>query len=89
VLYDLGDFVDDDAVDARVRNDLGLLFLVDLAADGPRRLEAVPLKLERSHTRIAEGDDADWIRRRFIGACADLGTAAIERDSRVVVTEFT
>jgi poly-gamma-glutamate capsule biosynthesis protein CapA/YwtB (metallophosphatase superfamily) len=89
VLYDLGDFVDDYAVDPRLRNDLGLLFLIDLDARGPRRLEAVPLKLERCYTRIANGDDADWIRRRFIGACAELGTAASQRDGRVVVTERT
>jgi poly-gamma-glutamate capsule biosynthesis protein CapA/YwtB (metallophosphatase superfamily) len=86
VLYDLGDFVDDYAVDPRLRNDLGLLFLVDLDAHGPQRLEAVPLSLEHCHTRAARGDDADWIRRRFIGACAELGTAAIQRDDRVVVT---
>jgi poly-gamma-glutamate capsule biosynthesis protein CapA/YwtB (metallophosphatase superfamily) len=84
VLYDLGDFVDDYAVDPRLRNDLGPLFLVDLEDDGPERLEAVPLKLDRGHTRIARGDDADWVRRRFIGACAELGTAAIQRDDRVV-----
>jgi poly-gamma-glutamate capsule biosynthesis protein CapA/YwtB (metallophosphatase superfamily) len=46
VLYDLGDFLDDYAVDARLRNDLGLLFLVTLDRNGPVRLEAVPLKLE-------------------------------------------
>src|SRR4051794_30346899 len=40
VLYDLGDFIDDYMVDARVRNDLGFLFLVDLDAGGPKRLEA-------------------------------------------------
>jgi Bacterial capsule synthesis protein PGA_cap len=86
VLYDLGDFVDDYAVDERLRNDLGLLFLVDVDAGGPRRLEAVPLKLDFCHTRLADGEEADWIRRRFIGACAELGTPAIERDGRVVVT---
>jgi poly-gamma-glutamate capsule biosynthesis protein CapA/YwtB (metallophosphatase superfamily) len=86
VLYDLGDFVDDYAVDDRLRNDLGLLFLVDLDAGGPRRLEAVPLKLDFCHTRLADGEEADWIRRRFIGACAELGTAAVERDGRVVVS---
>jgi poly-gamma-glutamate capsule biosynthesis protein CapA/YwtB (metallophosphatase superfamily) len=85
VLYDLGDFVDDYVVDPRLRNDLGLLFLVDLDASGPRRLEVVPLKLDACRTRLATGDDADWIRRRFIGACAELGTLAIERDDRVVV----
>src|ERR687891_98775 len=45
VLFDLGDFLDDYAVDARLRNDLGLLWFVELDERGPRRLEAVPLKL--------------------------------------------
>jgi poly-gamma-glutamate capsule biosynthesis protein CapA/YwtB (metallophosphatase superfamily) len=86
VLYDLGDFVDDYIVHRDLRNDLGLLFLVDLDADGrPRRLEALPLKLDFCHTRVATGDDAGWIRRRFVSACAELGTAAVERDGRVVV----
>jgi poly-gamma-glutamate capsule biosynthesis protein CapA/YwtB (metallophosphatase superfamily) len=86
ILYDLGDFVDDYAVDARLRNDLGLLFLVDLDARGPRRVEAVPLALDFCHTRVARGYDAGWIRRRFIAACAELGTEAVEHDGRVVVT---
>jgi poly-gamma-glutamate capsule biosynthesis protein CapA/YwtB (metallophosphatase superfamily) len=78
VLYDLGDFLDDYAVDAELRNDLGLLFLVELSGD---RLEAVPLKLEYTHTRLADGDDAEWIRRRFISACAAFGVeASVERD---------
>jgi poly-gamma-glutamate synthesis protein (capsule biosynthesis protein) len=84
VLYDLGDLVDDYAVDPRLRNDLGLLFLVELDAHGPRRLEAVPLKLDHCHTRLATGGDAAWIRRRFIGACAELGTPAAERGDRAV-----
>jgi hypothetical protein len=48
VLYDLGDFLDDYAVNRKVRNDLGLLVLVEL--DG-NELEAIPLKLESRHTR--------------------------------------
>jgi hypothetical protein len=86
VLYDLGDFVDDYVVDPRLRNDLGLLFLVDLDVHGPRRLEAVPLKLDYCRTRLATGADAAWIRRRFIEACAELGTPAVERGDRVVAT---
>jgi poly-gamma-glutamate capsule biosynthesis protein CapA/YwtB (metallophosphatase superfamily) len=85
VLYDLGDFIDDYRVDAKLRNDLGLLFLVDLAVGGPTRLEAVPLKLEHCHTRLADGADATWIRRRFIQLCAELGTAAREHAGRVIV----
>jgi hypothetical protein len=81
VLYDLGDFVDDYRVDRRLRNDLGLLFLVDLAGD---ELEAIPLKLEFTHTRLATGDDTAWIRRRFTDACAAFGTAVTEKDGRLV-----
>jgi poly-gamma-glutamate capsule biosynthesis protein CapA/YwtB (metallophosphatase superfamily) len=83
ILYDLGDFLDDYAVDAELRNDLGLLFLVDLTGD---RLEAVPLKLEYTHTRLADGKDAEWIRRRFIEACALLGVEAAVEDDRLVTT---
>src|SRR6266511_2401924 len=53
ILYDLGDFLDDYAVDPDLRNDLSLLFLVELDDEGPVRLEAVPLKLEFCHTRLA------------------------------------
>ena len=86
VLYDLGDFVDDYRVDPRLRNDLGLLFVVELDRHGPRQLEAVPLKLDYCYTRLASGEDADWIRRRFVEACADLGMPAVECDERVVAS---
>jgi poly-gamma-glutamate synthesis protein (capsule biosynthesis protein) len=84
-LYDLGDFIDDYAVNPRLRNDLGLLFFVMLDRQGPLRLEAVPLKLDFCHTRLAEGDDAEWIRRRFRLDCALLGTEVSEEDGRLVI----
>jgi poly-gamma-glutamate capsule biosynthesis protein CapA/YwtB (metallophosphatase superfamily) len=86
VLYDLGDFLDDYAVDAKLRNDLGLLFLVTLDRDGPRALEAVPLKLDFCHTRLADGEDAAWIEERFRAACAALGTEVAEEDGRLLVS---
>jgi poly-gamma-glutamate capsule biosynthesis protein CapA/YwtB (metallophosphatase superfamily) len=86
VLYDLGDFLDDYRVDPRLRNDLGLLFLVTLDAAGPLRLEAIPLKLEFCHTRLAAGEDAAWMRRRFRSACASLDTSVAEgADTRLII----
>jgi poly-gamma-glutamate capsule biosynthesis protein CapA/YwtB (metallophosphatase superfamily) len=85
VLYDLGDFLDDYAVDRRLRNDLGLLFLVTLDAGRAVRLEAVPLALDYCHTRLAEGEDAAWVRARFRAASAALGTEVVERGGRLVV----
>jgi poly-gamma-glutamate capsule biosynthesis protein CapA/YwtB (metallophosphatase superfamily) len=85
VIYDLGDFIDDYATDPNLRNDLGLLFLVTFDAGRPVRVEALPLKLEHCHTRIATGDDAMWIRRRFRTACSRLGSDVHEEDGRLVV----
>jgi poly-gamma-glutamate capsule biosynthesis protein CapA/YwtB (metallophosphatase superfamily) len=86
VLYDLGDFLDDYRVDPRLRNDLSLLFLVTLDARGPVRLEALPLKLEFCHTRLATGEDADWMRRRFRRACAALGTTVQDIAGRLIIS---
>jgi poly-gamma-glutamate synthesis protein (capsule biosynthesis protein) len=85
VLYDLGDFIDDYRIDPILRNDLGLLFLVTLDRRGPRRLAAVPLKLDYCHTCLAEGEDAAWIGKRFREACAALGREVHQEGDRLVV----
>jgi len=85
VLYDLGDFLDDYARDPVLRNDHGMLFLVDLEPDGPRRIEAVPLKLDYCFTGLARGEDAAWIRQRFRDACAELGTELAEEGGRLII----
>ncbi len=84
VLFDLGDFLDDYATDPVLRNDLGVLWIVELEGARPARLEALPLKLEYCHTQLADGEDAAWIRRRFREACAALGTESYERSGRLV-----
>jgi poly-gamma-glutamate capsule biosynthesis protein CapA/YwtB (metallophosphatase superfamily) len=85
VMFDLGDFVDDYAVDPDLRNDLGLLWLVTLDRRGPVRLEALPLRLEYCYTRAAEGWEADWIERRLRSACADHGSEVRGMDGVLAV----
>ena len=85
VLYDLGDFVDDYAVDPVLRNDLGLVFIATIEGSGLSGIEAVPLKLDYCYTRLAEGDDARWIRDRFASACEAFGTSVDEGDGRLVI----
>ena len=85
VLYDLGDFLDDYATDPQLRNDLGLLWLVTLAIDGPRRIEAVPLRLDFCFTRRAAGTDAAWIRDRLRERCAAFGTEVDAHDGRLSI----
>jgi poly-gamma-glutamate capsule biosynthesis protein CapA/YwtB (metallophosphatase superfamily) len=85
ILFDLGDFIDDYAVDATLRNDLGLLWLVTIDARGPIRLEAVPLALDFCHTRLADREEAEWVRDRFRTMCEAMGTQVTERDGRSVI----
>ena len=86
IVYDLGDFLDDYAVDRGLRNDLGLLFVVTVRSSGPVRLEAFPLKLDYCFTRLAEGEDAARIARRFRDACRALGTDVRSERGRLVVS---
>jgi poly-gamma-glutamate capsule biosynthesis protein CapA/YwtB (metallophosphatase superfamily) len=86
VLFDLGDFLDDYAIDRNLRNDLGLLWLVTIADGKPRLLEALPLKLEYCHTRLATGDDAAWIANRLTALCARFGTEVRSQADRLVIS---
>jgi poly-gamma-glutamate capsule biosynthesis protein CapA/YwtB (metallophosphatase superfamily) len=85
VLFDLGDFVDDYAVDRKLRNDLGLLWLMTVDESGPRRLEALPLALDYAHTRAAEGADAHWVLARLRQLCGAFGTDVVVEDGRAVI----
>jgi poly-gamma-glutamate capsule biosynthesis protein CapA/YwtB (metallophosphatase superfamily) len=89
ILYDLGDFIDDYAVDPALRNDLGLLFLVELESAGPVRVEAVPIALDFCHTRLARGEENAWIEKRFVSACAQMGTDVDIVEGRLVIESVT
>jgi poly-gamma-glutamate synthesis protein (capsule biosynthesis protein) len=73
VLSDLGDVLDDYAVDSLLRNDLGVLAIWRPGA-GADELELVGLRLDYCHTALAVGADADWIAERLATSCAGLGT---------------
>jgi len=86
VCYDLGDFVDDYVVHPELRNDLGLLFLVTLDEGGASTVSAVPLALDRCHTRLAVRQEYAWMRDRFAAACAALGTEmTVAEDDRLTI----
>jgi poly-gamma-glutamate capsule biosynthesis protein CapA/YwtB (metallophosphatase superfamily) len=83
-LFDLGDFLDDYAVDSLLRNDLSLLWLVELDADGPRRVEGVPVRLEYAFTRPADRTEAEDLARLLRERCAAVGTGVELVDGRLV-----
>jgi poly-gamma-glutamate synthesis protein (capsule biosynthesis protein) len=83
-VYDLGDFIDDYAVDPLLRNDLGLLWLITLDARGPLRFEGVPLKLEFAHTRPASQVEATVLLTLLEERCAPLGSSVWRHGERLV-----
>jgi poly-gamma-glutamate capsule biosynthesis protein CapA/YwtB (metallophosphatase superfamily) len=85
VLFDLGDFLDDYAVDSRLRNDLGLLWLVGLEAGGPCSIKALPLRLDYCFTRVASPPESEWILRRLATLCAPFGTEVSFSDGLIDV----
>jgi poly-gamma-glutamate synthesis protein (capsule biosynthesis protein) len=85
-LYDLGDFLDDYAVDVQLRNDLGLFYLVDLDQEGRRDSRRCRSSSSYCHTRLARGNDAALIGRRFREACWAFGTEVGAERDRLVVT---
>jgi poly-gamma-glutamate capsule biosynthesis protein CapA/YwtB (metallophosphatase superfamily) len=74
VLFDLGDFLDDYAVSGELRNDLGLLWLVELSSAGVQRLSALPLALDYCFTRLAAKTEREWIVSRLRELCAPFQT---------------
>jgi poly-gamma-glutamate capsule biosynthesis protein CapA/YwtB (metallophosphatase superfamily) len=85
VLHDLGDFLDDYAVDPRLRNDLGLLWLVRVAPGVVVDVEVVPLRLTPARTDLAVGEDRAWIEARLTAACVEWGTTVATAGDRLVL----
>jgi len=75
ILYDTGDFVDDYAVDPRLRNDLGALFLVRLRGPTVEHVKLVPTHIRRMQVNRAAGDDRRWFTRRIEMLCREVGTS--------------
>ena len=73
-IYDLGDALDDYAVDARLRNDLGICAI--WRPGSTPSVELIGLRLRFARTEIARAEDAEWIASRLERACNKLGTVA-------------
>jgi poly-gamma-glutamate synthesis protein (capsule biosynthesis protein) len=85
ILYDTGDFVDDYAVDAELRNDLSGLFLLDVGPGGVERVEVLPTQIGDRQVNRAEGPARDWFVERFTSLCAELGTRVVVSPARETV----
>lgn len=78
ILYDTGDFLDDYAVDAVLRNDWSFIFLVDVENGRIERLRMLPVRLRFARVDLATGDEADRIRQTMVRRSRDFGTTFTE-----------
>ena len=85
IFYDLGDFVDDYAVDPELRNDLSALALVTFSRRGVEAIEMVPVAIDFCQVNLAVGREYEEIAGRLIDLSAELGTTIVRRDGRLVV----
>lgn len=74
ILHDAGDFLDDYAVDAELRNDWSFVFRLEVTARGISRLQLLPVRLEFAQVRLATGAEKREICERMRKLSADLGT---------------
>jgi poly-gamma-glutamate capsule biosynthesis protein CapA/YwtB (metallophosphatase superfamily) len=77
ILYDTGDFVDDYAVDAALRNDLSALFLVEATPPALTGLRLVPVHIRNCQVTLAKGAAREWFVRRITALCAEMGTRVV------------
>src|SRR3712207_2330273 len=84
ILYDTGDFIDDYAVDPRLRNDRSFLFLVSLDGRQLRRLELFPTSLPYARVALARGAEREAVLDRMVGLCGEMGTPFVRHEDRLV-----
>ena len=80
ILYDVGDFVDDYAVDPTLRNDRSFLFRITIQGGKITSLEMLPTLIHQFQVNPATGEDARETCSTMCRLSAELGTNLEEWD---------
>ena len=85
IIFDAGDFVDDYAVDDRLRNDRSFLFELSVSADGDLcELRLFPTEIDDCAVHEASPEAAAWSRDRMRSLSSEFGTT-FDRDGEELV----
>ena len=84
ILYDTGDFIDDYAVDPKLRNDRSFLFRVCVEGGDLRGLELFPVALPYARVELARGNEREAILERMVELSAEMDTTFDRREDRLV-----
>ena len=85
ILYDTGDFIDDYAVDPKMRNDWSFLFQISVEAGRFERLDLAPVKLSYARVDLAAGSERESILDRMEHLSAEMGTVFARREGSLVL----
>jgi poly-gamma-glutamate capsule biosynthesis protein CapA/YwtB (metallophosphatase superfamily) len=85
IIYAAGDLVDDYYVDREFRNDLQLLFELDLGRDGLHRIVMHPVAIEACRVAPADAAETRFIFDEMRLLCGELGTRVHEDATRLVI----
>jgi poly-gamma-glutamate synthesis protein (capsule biosynthesis protein) len=85
ILYDTGDFIDDYAVDPKMRNDWSFLFRVSVEEGAFERLDLTPVKLSYAQVDLATGGEREPILDRMERLSAQMGTVFSRREGALVL----
>ncbi len=85
ILYDTGDFIDDYAVDPKLRNDWSFLFQVSVEDGRFERLDLAPVKLSYARVDLATGSERETILNRMEHLSAEMGTVFARREGALIL----
>jgi poly-gamma-glutamate capsule biosynthesis protein CapA/YwtB (metallophosphatase superfamily) len=85
ILYDSGDFVDDYAVSADLRNDLSALFVLKANPPLIESLELLPVHIAQMRVNHARGADRDWLAQRLDTLCSEMGTQLVAGENMLSI----
>lgn len=85
ICYDLGDFVDDYAVDPDLRNDRGFFVTLECVDGEPSELRLLPIEIDNYAVHRATGGVADWARERMRELSAAYGTTYKRDEDELVL----
>jgi poly-gamma-glutamate synthesis protein (capsule biosynthesis protein) len=83
IIYDAGDFVDDYEVDAKLRNDQGLLFRLHVEEKALKRVELIPTLIANCQVNLATGSTWQVIAERICALSAEMGTMVHKKEEHL------
>lgn len=83
IIYDAGEFVDDYAVDPELRNDLGLLFRLQVTDSRVERIDLTPVFIADCQANLATASKHEITAKRIQALSAEMGTSVRRDEERL------